>query len=51
MAELSDLPHVFVCENNKCGSARPSSSNSEYFTRGDEIPGIQANGMNIIASA
>ncbi|KAH8998309.1 pyruvate dehydrogenase e1 component alpha subunit [Lactarius hatsudake] len=54
MAKLWDLPCVFVCENNKYGmgtSAQRSSSNTEYFTRGDKIPGIQANGMDIIASA
>lgn len=41
-----------MCENNKYGmgtSAERSSSNTEYFTRGDKIPGIQANGMDIIA--
>jgi pyruvate dehydrogenase E1 component alpha subunit len=54
MAKLWDLPCVFVCENNKYGMGTPaerSSSNTEYFTRGDKIPGIQANGMDIIASA
>jgi pyruvate dehydrogenase E1 component alpha subunit len=53
MAKLWDLPCVFVCENNKYGmgtSAERSSSNTENFTRGDKIPGIQANGMDIIAS-
>ncbi|KAL4244800.1 Pyruvate dehydrogenase E1 component subunit alpha [Abortiporus biennis] len=52
MAKLWNLPVVFVCENNKYGmgtSAERSSSNTEYFTRGDKIPGIQANGMDIIA--
>ncbi|KAJ8522891.1 hypothetical protein ONZ45_g602 [Pleurotus djamor] len=52
MAKLWNLPCVFVCENNKYGmgtSAERSSSNTEYFTRGDKIPGIQANGMDIIA--
>ncbi|KAM6500027.1 mitochondrial pyruvate dehydrogenase E1 component beta subunit [Amanita muscaria] len=52
MAKLWDLPCVFICENNKYGmgtSAERSSSNTEYFTRGDKIPGIQVNGMDIIA--
>ncbi|KAF8753479.1 Acetyltransferase component of pyruvate dehydrogenase complex [Rhizoctonia solani] len=52
-AKLWNLPCVFVCENNKYGmgtSAERSSSNTEYFKRGDLIPGIQVNGMDIIAS-
>jgi TPP-dependent pyruvate/acetoin dehydrogenase alpha subunit len=31
-------------------SAERSSSNTEYFKRGDLIPGLQVNGMDIIAS-
>lgn len=52
MAKLWNLPCVFVCENNKYGmgtSAERSSMNTQYFTRGDQIPGIQANGMDIIS--
>ncbi|KAF8237490.1 pyruvate dehydrogenase e1 component alpha subunit, partial [Tricholoma matsutake] len=54
MAKLWNLPTVFICENNKYGmgtSAERSSSNTEYFTRGDKIPGLQVNGMDIIAAS
>jgi len=53
MAKLWDLPVIFVCENNKYGmgtSAERSSSNTEYFKRGDLIPGLQVNAMDIIAA-
>ncbi|KAJ7360897.1 thiamine diphosphate-binding protein [Mycena albidolilacea] len=53
MAKLSDFPVVFVCENNEYGmgpSAERSSSNTEYSMRGDKIPGLQVNSMDIIAA-
>lgn len=53
MAKLWELPVVFICENNKYGMGTPaelSSANPLYHTRGDLIPGIQVNGMDIIAT-
>ena len=52
MAKLWNLPCVFLCENNKYGmgtSAERSSQNTAYFTRGDQIPGLQVNAMDILA--
>lgn len=49
-AKLWNLPCVFVCENNKYGmgtSAERSSQNTSFFTRGDQIPGLQVSGHRI----
>ncbi|GAA95667.1 uncharacterized protein L969DRAFT_45536 [Mixia osmundae IAM 14324] len=52
MAKLWNLPAVFVCENNLYGmgtSSARSSSNTKYFKRGDLIPGLQVNAMDILS--
>lgn len=52
MAYLWKLPIVYVCENNLYGmgtSNERSSMNTKYYARGDLIPGIKADGQNVIS--